>query len=604
MMNELRKHCANKVHRLRKTLKLIQGKGKEFKKHAPITSEILKDGHIQLLLFETERAWAYAQELFIEHGKSKDSSVRKHALSRFRRASTYATQLFQHATTIYSSSASRISILSYAEIITYHLIIQGRLSRAKEEFQDAIAQLSVARSLLDKLSSAATTSRDQALYTVFGDEIGPEIRYSAHELGRSKSYDIDGVVAEYAPKHGESQIKGYKSLLDNITATSSTSGSGAKGRLGPIDWEGQPVPIRSPELVDAFLKVQDAVAKLDAGHQGATAGDQQQSKAKRSRSKVVAFDGVLSALSDAEDLSRKLLEGHQGTNNTQSSEPGARDAVFVHSFISFQLLARRIQRDLILVDALIRSAPTTTQGTKSDDKSYRQLDPRVYPAVVKNLDSILQSLDQMRTLTITDESPEISAGVDARISYSKARRCHYISLAHASIKNYPQSLALNSRAQLHLRESSSMLSSSGGDTPLAELYFYPLTSQHDLTTLQTELETNALQLKKSWFAYNGGSLEAKKVGKKPLFFDVAFNYLESPMERLEIRAGKEPKEKPSVSTGVGIAAPVVGGAGQKGKVDVEETEEEAEETEEVETRQPQQRSGGLSSLLGGWWGRR
>ncbi|KAG6869599.1 hypothetical protein C0992_002600, partial [Termitomyces sp. T32_za158] len=38
-----RKHCANRTHRLRSTLKMTHGKGRDFKKLPPITPENTKD---------------------------------------------------------------------------------------------------------------------------------------------------------------------------------------------------------------------------------------------------------------------------------------------------------------------------------------------------------------------------------------------------------------------------------------------------------------------------------------------------------------------------------------------------------------------------------
>jgi signal recognition particle subunit SRP68 len=42
--------------------------------------------------------------------------------------------------------------------------------------------------------------------------------------------------------------------------------------------------------------------------------------------------------------------------------------------------------------------------------------------VIKLLDTVLQSLEQMRTLPLVDESSDLGAAVDIRISYTKARR--------------------------------------------------------------------------------------------------------------------------------------------------------------------------------------
>lgn len=43
-----RKHCANRTHRLRSTLKMTHGKGREFKKLPPLSTENIKDGQCVL----------------------------------------------------------------------------------------------------------------------------------------------------------------------------------------------------------------------------------------------------------------------------------------------------------------------------------------------------------------------------------------------------------------------------------------------------------------------------------------------------------------------------------------------------------------------------
>ncbi len=133
---------------------------------------------------------------------------------------------------------------------------------SRYDFEDALIQLSVARGLLDELASRASTSRDQALATSFADEIGPEIRYYAHELGRAKAYDIDSIVKEVSAKHKNEIVEGYDSLIQKLAKETSGGADSERKRLRPIDWEGEPVPVRNPELVDVLLKVQEAEDKL------------------------------------------------------------------------------------------------------------------------------------------------------------------------------------------------------------------------------------------------------------------------------------------------------------------------------------------------------
>ena len=169
--------------------------------------------------------------------------------------------------------------------------------------------MSVARGLLDELAASATTSRDQALAVLFADEIGPEIRYCAHELGREKSYDVDGIVAKFAAKHRNEVVEGCDALINKLQSEGKANHTGqAKKKLEELSWEGKPVPVRNPELVDVLLKVQDAEARLDV-HK--IASSDKPHKESRSKKGVAAYDAILLALSDAEEVARKLVEAQQ-----------------------------------------------------------------------------------------------------------------------------------------------------------------------------------------------------------------------------------------------------------------------------------------------------
>jgi signal recognition particle subunit SRP68 len=222
--------------------------------------------------------------------------------------------MLSHCQTLHA--AGRLPAAHRLEAEVYMLVLNGRFLRFRDEFDDALAQLSVARGLLDALAGAAATSRDQALATLFADEIGPEIRYCAHELGRAKAYDVDGIVAELAGKHTDELVQDGARLRAEMKAAGASSGAGAQKKLAPLEWEGEPVPIRNPELVDVLLKVQDGEAKLRAqqGAKDRAQGEGDASKASKSKRGVAAYDAVLSALSDAEDVARKLAESQQVIN--------------------------------------------------------------------------------------------------------------------------------------------------------------------------------------------------------------------------------------------------------------------------------------------------
>jgi signal recognition particle subunit SRP68 len=262
---------------------------------------------LQLLLFEAERAWAYAQELtntaLQPANQDNASSLRHSATGRFRRAVNWSTQLLSLCQTLYG--LSRLSAENLLEVTIYTVILNGRFLRYRDDFEDALIQLSVAKSLLDDLANASSTSRDQALAVLFADEISPEIRYCAHELGRAKAYDINGIVSELAPVHRNEIVENCDALVAKLQSEegSTTLKTKLKERL----WEGQPVPIRYPELVDVFLKVEKAEVIVDSRQKEG----RRSTSNRKAKSDVTAYDAVLATLSDAEEVARKLQEAQQ-----------------------------------------------------------------------------------------------------------------------------------------------------------------------------------------------------------------------------------------------------------------------------------------------------
>lgn len=104
-----------------------------------------------------------------------------------------------------------------------------------------------------------------------------------------------------------------------------------------------------------------------------------------------------------------------------SSSVGGRDIHFVHAYIVYQLLSHRIQRDLLLTSVLLAPQNNFKDLSKHATKEV-QVDDRLYPAVVKLLETVVQSLNHMRTLSIVDETPDLASAVEARLTFTRARR--------------------------------------------------------------------------------------------------------------------------------------------------------------------------------------
>lgn len=250
---------------------------------------------LQLFLFEAERGWAYAQELgnvsLQPPNKEQAGKFRHRATGRFRRAVNWSTRLLSVCQTLHASS--QISTENLIEANIYTLILNSRFLRHRDDFENALIQLSVARGLLDNLAITASTTHDQALATLYSDEIGPEIRYCAHALGHERPHDINSIVSDLSPKYKNQIVENCDNLVSLLQQDQAAN---SKTTLRERIWDGRAVPVRYPELVDLFLKVEAAEVALD------------NSGAKRTKTGVTAYDAVLAALSDAEGVARRLQE--------------------------------------------------------------------------------------------------------------------------------------------------------------------------------------------------------------------------------------------------------------------------------------------------------
>ncbi|KZO99788.1 hypothetical protein CALVIDRAFT_359343 [Calocera viscosa TUFC12733] len=590
-----RKHCASKLHHLRQSLHVTHGKGREFKKIAPVALDKAQDGHLLIHLFESERAYSHAQELLA----AKDGD-KHHAISRFRRAVHHSSSLLEYL--------PRLHTTSRAELAAYHLILSARYAIAKRDdalYNSALVQLATARTLLQALADAAGTSRDVALYTSFLDSAAPEVRFLAHELGHPRAWDTVAVCGDIKRPESEGAWPGFGALLEELEKAKGAKG---QGELRPLVWEGTEVQVREPELVELLIRVQGAQGALTAHSSEPAAAPSEVPKEgkgkprkKHRRTLLPAYDALLHALADAEDLARRLKEAQAATTLLAAAPQGGEkeaDVGFLHAFVTYRLLATRIERDLLLVKMLENppkhfaggeQAQAKAGSSKAKEAAQDGPDDRTCLAIIKSLDAVLQSLEQMRELAVVEESVDVGEGIERRLNFTRAKRIEYLARLYASQAQYGESLALLARGTIYLRTVSA--SNTGTTSSPPELEFYPLPPTL-AQSLSAQISALELKLKKDWYA---------ATRKKPVFYDVAFNYVAQPGERVRQRAGL-PAEEPA-PTGIAVGA---GSAGPKVPVKASEGGEKRQqvEREEEPALDGAQGKAGWSGYLGGWWGRK
>ncbi|KAG2195646.1 hypothetical protein INT47_002885 [Mucor saturninus] len=184
-----REYCTNRIHRLRQILKLTQANNKQTNIRKSIPQEINDVRYLHLLIYESERAWAFSMELKQESSKSMDTRQRHHLVKRLKRASQYAQQLYTLCENQTVDSRTVLDVKAYAALMKGYLLFE------QQHWQEALDQLTESRTIYEKFAKLNSNAEQEALCYSFIDTIDPNIRFCAYKLGINK--EIDDIVSSY-----------------------------------------------------------------------------------------------------------------------------------------------------------------------------------------------------------------------------------------------------------------------------------------------------------------------------------------------------------------------------------------------------------------------
>ena len=256
---------------------------------------------LQVLLFSAERALAHSHGFrSLKTKPNPPPNVKKEQISWLRRALKYSTELYDIALALSKDSAG-IDQRTLAEIAIYHLSIRSELSFEKSAWEAALTDLAARRKLLSTLSDAARDSYDQALAVEFIDGHDPLIRFAAYKLGHKESHDIEGVVKDIDNEMMEEAFPGIGQLVEGLRGETNVEEM-EKGRkeLENVTFAGDQIELRSAEIVNVMLRVQEALGKVQGKKSdGVKAGGMR------------GWDRVLAVLGEAESIARRLLDDHE-----------------------------------------------------------------------------------------------------------------------------------------------------------------------------------------------------------------------------------------------------------------------------------------------------
>ncbi|KAF2800935.1 hypothetical protein K505DRAFT_344804 [Melanomma pulvis-pyrius CBS 109.77] len=582
--NTYRGQLSRRVRIVRKKLGRATAKNAKYVAKVPVTADEVARNieFLHLLLITSERAWAHAMAMKAAHAednadKNITGSTRQHILSRLHKAIKHAEEVVELLSNQTASGANDTDILE-AKAYAYSLAGAEEFEKQAEGVKDSdaspqrwtpcLTNYSAARVIYSSLLKA--TKKD-LFKEILANTTDPSIRYAAYQHRIPRTVGVPAVSKKFFPRDEPKLVQAVEKLDATALQEEETTSSGSK-----ITWRNRTANIVDAAIGQALVSVEAASTEL------ASVLDSTSSPKERAN----AYDDVLIASQDAADATRRAIEELE-KEGVDEGDARVQDLRVTSLAVNYDLIAWRVGRNRILIgaDDGLTFPPNATRKPQRPRKDGKEWAEREEPTGrklarlrerVALYDAILQSIDSIKALGGAVGDTRFIAELNGQRAYFQALKCLNLSHSHAFLSAPKQALALCNRA---LSLSSQAVSSprpaasSPSNVPkLAVSEQQAQTLKQDLgnltshyrglvalsqlsssseTVAKTQL-TKAAPIVERLNEYpTSGSVDLKNlvtwppklkpVPVKPLFLDVAWNYIEYP-GRIQQKHAPEPEK--------------------------------------------------------------
>ncbi|KAJ4376997.1 signal recognition particle subunit srp68 [Didymella sp. IMI 355093] len=584
LLGDYSSYRAQLTRRLRivqKKLGRATPKNAKYAAKAPVTAEDISKNieFLHILLLTSERAWAHAMAMKALHSednadKNITGSTRQHIISRLHKA----VQSAKEVVTLLSDSASGAAETDVLEAKAYVYALAGahefekqaegvKAKGASPQRWDAcLTNFAAARVLYSALHKA---TKQDLFKDVLTGTIDPSIRYAAYQNRIPRTVGVPAVANKYFPK--DEQLSKAVQQID----TSALQEEEATASSSQITWRGRTANIVDAAIGQALVSIESASSNLD-----------QSSASSSPKDRANAYDDILIASQDAVDATRRAIEELE-KEGVDEGDARMQDLRVTNLAVNYDLISWRIGRNRVLIgtDDGLAFAPNPPQKPRRPRKDGKEWAEREEPTGrklarlrerVALYDAILQSIDSIKDLRGAARDTGFIAELDGQRAYFQALKCLNLSHSHAFLAAPKQALALCSRA---LSLSSQAAAAQNPTSTTTSNATKLAVSEQQASTLKSTLEnltshyrgvvalsqlsansetaskaglTNAAPVVERLNEYpSSGSVDLKNlvtwppklkpVPVKPLFLDVAWNYVEYPGRKQQ---AKEPEPEP------------------------------------------------------------
>lgn len=498
-------------------------------------------------------------------GKGIAGAVRGHIISRLQKATGYAEQLLELVRDQSTSGANETDLL---EAHAYAASLSGALWLEKRRWDECLRDYAVARVIYGILGQNSTNYASRELLST---TIDPSIRYAAYQLRLPRPKSLQSIAIEYFPSDAEIRSEVERAdpdcLSDGVPGGRKTVDGGAVP--DSVTWRSRTVGLEDASTalaIAASYTAENHLASWLAGPAGQVAS---------AKDKAAAYDSVISASQDAVDATKSAIED-LANEGVDSGDKRMQALQVTRTAVHYTLVGWRVGRNRILCGDHDGISTQNEQHTfKSGEHNGKKL-TRLREKVAL-YDSILQNVELILELPGIAADLEFVNELEGKRKYFRSLR--YVSLCIIVVIRFNQENRETVFRSLAIGQSHSLL---GGQKNALALYFLAfqlatsigstidaegppnldisrqqvqlltsvaqglvaeyrgIVTLETLSTKDTTKPSNQAPIVGRLQEYSGEELDpehlvpyppqVKPIPVKPLFLDVAWNYIDYPRD--------------------------------------------------------------------------
>lgn len=258
----------------------------------------------------------------------------------------------------------------------------------------------------------ALPEEEQSIYRAKVDELTPSLRYCAYNIG------------ENASMNDLLEMRG-QGLLENLGTLVAQTKSESMEAFQTTEWRGRKVTVR-PEKVRLFLlSIQDLEKSVE--------------KAKEFQAKIEILENVLLDCKDA--ISAVKDEIKQDPKLRVEEETQLTGIQYLLAYLGYTRLILTLERNLYLVGQAKQNLGDSGEGKKVKPQDLSRL-----------YEIILQNVVELQQLSGFEQDSVYQKEMESLALSFKAFRCFYIALTLVGLKRWKESVAMYERSMKYSQE--------------------------------------------------------------------------------------------------------------------------------------------------------